>query len=111
MPVRQTLAKTIPNGEIEIGQLFNWMHPTRPELPSLILLNLQQPKSFKMAAINLSLVARDSFAQLAKRSDWPRENAGVMVVFCVVFVVAVGLIALLIYKKMLARREKRQSTV
>lgn len=64
-----------------------------------------------MAAINLSLVARDSFTQLTKRTDWPRENAGVMVVFCVVFVVAVGLLALFFYKKMLARREKRQSNV
>ena len=41
----------------------------------------------------------------------PGENAGVMVVFCVVFVVGVGLISLFIYKKMLARREKRQSHV
>jgi hypothetical protein len=64
-----------------------------------------------MPAISLPLVARDSFVQLAKRTDWPRENAGVMVVFCVVFVVAVGLLALWIYKKMLARKEKSQSTV
>jgi hypothetical protein len=64
-----------------------------------------------MAAINLSLVARDTFTQIAKRNNWPKENAGVMVVFCVVFVVAVGLLALFVYKKMLARREKRQSTV
>jgi hypothetical protein len=64
-----------------------------------------------MAAISLPIVARDSFAQLAKRTSWPAENPGVMVVFCVVFVVAVGLLALFIYKKMLARREKSQSTV
>jgi hypothetical protein len=64
-----------------------------------------------MPAINFPLVARDSFSQLAKRNNWPAENAGVMVVFCVTFVVAVGLICLFIYKKMLARREKRQSNV
>ncbi|AEO56015.1 hypothetical protein MYCTH_2314467 [Thermothelomyces thermophilus ATCC 42464] len=64
-----------------------------------------------MAAINYSLVARDSFSTLAKRSNWAGRNAGVMVVFCVVFVVGVGLIGLWIYKKVLARREKRQSHV
>jgi preprotein translocase subunit YajC len=32
-----------------------------------------------------------------------------MVVFCIVFVVAVGLIFLLIYKKLQARKEKRQT--
>ncbi|KAK4033233.1 hypothetical protein C8A01DRAFT_19801 [Parachaetomium inaequale] len=64
-----------------------------------------------MPAISFPLVARDGFAQIAKRNNWAAENAGVMVVFCVTFVVAVGLIVLFIYKKMLARREKRQSTV
>lgn len=65
-----------------------------------------------MAAISLPVVARDSFTQLAKRgTDWPAKNAGVMVVFCVVFVVAVGLLSLFIYKKVLARREKSQSHV
>ncbi|KAL2196424.1 hypothetical protein P885DRAFT_78151 [Corynascus similis CBS 632.67] len=62
-----------------------------------------------MAAVNYSLVARDTFSTLAKRSNWAGENAGVMVVFCVVFVVAVGLLALFIYKKLLARKERRQS--
>ena len=64
-----------------------------------------------MAAVNYSLVARDTFSTLAKRSNWAGENAGVMVVFCVVFVVAVGLLALFIYKKLLARKERRQSHV
>lgn len=61
-----------------------------------------------MAAISLPIVARDAISQIAKRgSNWPAENAGVMVVFCITFIVAVGLIGLLIYKKMLARKEKR----
>lgn len=64
-----------------------------------------------MAAISLPVVARDTFTTLTKRNNWAGENAGVMVVFCVVFVVGVGLISLFIYKKMLARREKRQSHV
>ncbi|KAL2159711.1 hypothetical protein VTH06DRAFT_2280 [Thermothelomyces fergusii] len=67
--------------------------------------------SIKMAAINYSLVARDSFSTLAKRTNWAGKNPGVMVVFCVLFVVGVGLIGLWIYKKVLARRERRQSHV
>ncbi len=59
-----------------------------------------------MPAISLPVVARD-FAHIAKRSNWAGRNAGVMVVFCIVFVVAVGLIALFISKKVQARKEKR----
>ncbi len=59
-----------------------------------------------MAAISLPVVARDTFSQLARRSNWAGENAGVMVVFCIVFVVAVALISLFIYKKLKARKEK-----
>lgn len=59
-----------------------------------------------MPAISLPVVARD-MAHIAKRSNWAGQNAGVMVVFCIVFVVAVGLIALFISKKVQARKEKR----
>jgi hypothetical protein len=62
-----------------------------------------------MAAISLPVVARDSFSQIARRSNWAGENAGVMVVFCIVFVVGVGLVSLFIYKKIQARKEKRQT--
>lgn len=60
-----------------------------------------------MPAISLPVVARDTMLHIAKRSNWAGENAGVMVVFCIVFVVAVGLIILFIFKKMQARKEKR----
>jgi hypothetical protein len=60
-----------------------------------------------MAAISLPIVARDSFSHIAKRSNWPAKNAGVMVVFCIVFVVGVGLIALFIHKKLQARKERK----
>ena len=62
-----------------------------------------------MAAISLPIVARDSFSQLARRSNWAGENAGVMVVFCIVFVVAVSLISLFIYKKLKARKDRRST--
>jgi hypothetical protein len=61
-----------------------------------------------MAAISLPIAARDAISQIAKRSsNWPAENVGVMVVFCITFVVAVGLIALFSYKKIQARKERR----
>lgn len=63
-----------------------------------------------MPAISTAVVARDTFSHLAKR-NWASEEPGVIVVFCIVFIVAVGLIALFIHKKLAARREKRQQVV
>ena len=81
-----------------------------------------------MAAINTALIAREATEAMnvfAKRKSWPAKNAGVMVVFCIVFVgtasrtalshcvastnslsflVAAGLIGLWI-SKVLARRK------
>jgi hypothetical protein len=58
-----------------------------------------------MPAIN-TLVARDAvMSQLAKREgNWAQEEAGVIVVFAIVFLVAVGLIALFIHKQLLKRK-------
>ncbi|KFG80299.1 hypothetical protein MANI_027439 [Metarhizium anisopliae] len=61
-----------------------------------------------MAAINTALVAREAISTLVKRKSWPAENAGVMVVFCIVFVVAVGLIGLWIAKFLSRRREAKE---
>jgi hypothetical protein len=52
-----------------------------------------------MPAINTAIVARDTFTHIAKRENWAAKEAGVVVVFAIVFVVAVGLIALFIHKK------------
>lgn len=45
--------------------------------------------------------------QLVKRDNWASENAGVVLVFCIVFIIAVGLIILFIYRKWLARKAAR----
>ncbi|PGH03609.1 hypothetical protein AJ79_07338 [Helicocarpus griseus UAMH5409] len=59
-----------------------------------------------MAAI--SLITRDeAVQQLAKRSNWAGENAGVMLVFCLLFVIGVGLIVLFIYRWMMGRKAAR----
>ncbi|KAM7196480.1 hypothetical protein V8F33_006197 [Rhypophila sp. PSN 637] len=63
-----------------------------------------------MPAVNYSLVARDSFSHLIKREEnWAKQEAGVIVVFCIVFIVGVGLISLFIYKKLAARKARKQS--
>lgn len=61
-----------------------------------------------MPAIDFSLIARDSFALAKRDASWPGQNAGVMVVFCIVFVVVVGLLSLFISKKLAARRERKE---
>lgn len=44
--------------------------------------------------------------QLAKR-NWAGDNAGVVVVFCVVFIVAVAIIAVQVSKFLKRRKERR----
>ncbi|OAQ72061.1 hypothetical protein VFPPC_12697 [Pochonia chlamydosporia 170] len=65
-----------------------------------------------MAAINTALIAREATEAMnafAKREkSWPARNAGVMVVFCIVFVVAVGLTGLYISKCLARRKERNQ---
>jgi hypothetical protein len=64
-----------------------------------------------MAAIK-SLMTRDSVAhQLAERSNWASREAGVIVVFCIVGVVAIGLLGLFLYKKAAARKANKASAV
>jgi len=63
-----------------------------------------------MPAIANSLVARDAASQLVKRADnWAAQEPGVIVVFCIVFVVAVGLLAAWISKKVSARKAAKQT--
>lgn len=60
-----------------------------------------------MPAINTALVARETFSTIAKRQNWAQKEAGVVVVFCIVFVVALGVIGLLVGRKISAARARR----
>ncbi|KAJ9156253.1 hypothetical protein NKR23_g1459 [Pleurostoma richardsiae] len=60
----------------------------------------------KMPAIK-SLVAREAVSHIAKRSNWAGKEAGVVLVFCIIFVVGVGLIALFTHKWLVARRQRK----
>jgi len=60
-----------------------------------------------MPAILANTVALNgAVSHIAKRENWARKEAGVVVVFCIIFVVAVGLLSILISKKMKARKER-----
>jgi hypothetical protein len=62
-----------------------------------------------MPAISNSIVARDAVAQLAKRENWAAQEPGVIVVFCIVGVVGIGLISLFVSRKISARRAAKQT--
>ncbi len=66
------------------------------------------PQTCEMPAVN-AIVAREHVAQLAKRENWAKQEAGVVVVFCIVGVVAIGLLSLFIHKKLAARRAAKAS--
>ncbi|RYO92322.1 hypothetical protein DL766_001917 [Monosporascus sp. MC13-8B] len=64
-----------------------------------------------MPALNsAAIVARDTFSTLAKREqNWAAQEPGVIVVFCIVFLVGCGLIGLWISKLIAKRRAKKQA--
>ncbi|RHZ57065.1 hypothetical protein CDV55_104492 [Aspergillus turcosus] len=59
-----------------------------------------------MAAIALR---NSQIHHLAKRHNWASENPGVILVFCIVFIVGVGVIALFAYRKWMARKARMAS--
>lgn len=63
-----------------------------------------------MPAVNTALVARETISTIAKRQNWAQKEAGVVVVFAIVFVVAVGLIGLFVGRKISAARARRAGT-
>ena len=60
-----------------------------------------------MAAVDMSLVARSEYAvhQLMKRKNWAQREPGVIVVFVIVFLVAILVLAMFINKKRNAARK------
>lgn len=63
-----------------------------------------------MPAINTIAIRDAVMSELVKREkSWPAREAGVMVVFCIVGVVAIGLISLFVHKKLVARRAAKST--
>ncbi|KAI0405997.1 hypothetical protein F4802DRAFT_596666 [Xylaria palmicola] len=62
-----------------------------------------------MPVINTAIVARDAASQLVRRENWAQKEAGVVVVFAIVFIVGVGLLALFISKLVKKNKAKKQA--
>ncbi|KAI0442445.1 hypothetical protein F4803DRAFT_551169 [Xylaria telfairii] len=60
-----------------------------------------------MPAINTAVVARDTIHQLARRENWAQKEAGVVVVFAIVFIVGVSLLGLCISRAIKKRKAKK----
>jgi hypothetical protein len=59
-----------------------------------------------MAAIALPDI--EARSQILKR-NWASENPGPILVFCIVFVVGLGILSLFAYRKWMARKARRQT--
>ncbi|KAJ5342375.1 hypothetical protein N7541_011499 [Penicillium brevicompactum] len=53
--------------------------------------------------------APPSVYSAVKRGNWADRNRGVVLVFCIVFLVVVGVIALFAYRRMLKRKADKES--
>ncbi|CAK7567152.1 MAG: hypothetical protein SEPTF4163_005114 [Sporothrix epigloea] len=60
-----------------------------------------------MAAIDTSALIARGASTLAKRSNWAKHEAGVIVVFCIVGIVGIGLVSLWLHKLLTARKVAR----
>ncbi|KAM3509286.1 hypothetical protein MY11210_006379 [Beauveria gryllotalpidicola] len=60
-----------------------------------------------MAAITANSHPGLVMHEIAKRSNWASRNAGVMVVFCIVFIVGVVLVGLVLSKWLKRRKESK----
>ncbi|KAI1808114.1 hypothetical protein F4811DRAFT_335989 [Daldinia bambusicola] len=60
-----------------------------------------------MPAISNAVVARDTLNHIVRRQNWAQQEPGVIVVFCIVFIVGVGLVGLFISKAIAKRRAKK----
>lgn len=88
------------------------------ELRPTAYLGIQNPVSWAIAFHRtmpaISFVERPQTVELhsiAKRSNWASKNPGVVLVFCIVFLVATGVFSLMVYRKCSKRRRGKESYV
>lgn len=61
-----------------------------------------------MAPIPSDDISYSSIINHSKRSDWASRNPGPILVFCIVFVVGLGIVLLFVYRKLMARKAAKQ---
>jgi hypothetical protein len=61
-----------------------------------------------MAAIS-TLQVREQMHAITKRNNWAGREAGVVLVFCIVFIVAAGLLSLFLHKRIVRRRAEKEA--
>ncbi|KAJ5651532.1 uncharacterized protein N7484_005255 [Penicillium longicatenatum] len=49
-----------------------------------------------------------SVHQITKRSNWASKNPGVVLVFCIVFLVGLGIVSLFIYRRVLQKKAEKE---
>ncbi|EEP79697.1 predicted protein [Uncinocarpus reesii 1704] len=76
-------------------------------LTAVSITSLPPPSHPTMAAISKLIIRDDVAHQLVKRANFASRNPGVILVFCIVGIVGIGLAALFIHRKWLARRAAR----
>jgi hypothetical protein len=58
----------------------------------------------------LSLATRDASRVLViHRKSWPARHPGVILVFCILFIIGGGLLSLYLYRKWMARKAARRT--
>lgn len=51
----------------------------------------------------------NKLSSITKRSNWASREPGVILVFCIVFIVALGIVALFAYRKWMVRKARKQT--
>ncbi|KAH8434004.1 uncharacterized protein LDX57_011640 [Aspergillus melleus] len=49
----------------------------------------------------------ETISAITKRSNWASRNPGVVLVFCIVFIVGFGIVSLFLYRQWMARKAKK----
>lgn len=62
----------------------------------------------KMAAISLVDRSESNSLHLLVRRNWASENPGVILVFCIVFVVGMGIVMLFAYRRWMKHKAKEE---
>ncbi|KAJ5358862.1 uncharacterized protein N7496_011275 [Penicillium cataractarum] len=63
-----------------------------------------------MPAVTMTIRAQaDSLTSITKRGNWASREPGVILVFCIVFLVGLGIVALFAYRKWMTRKAKKQT--